>query len=266
MKIHALVLVVLGFTGIAPATSLPTPSALVLGLPDDAETPDIAEAAEKPSPWKGSSRTRVHRQQDDHRHRRPEHELRRDPHRRPLDVGLQREVRLQLRRRRSEGQLPRRPDGLRPTPRGGLAVELVPQRQLPVQPDRVLPTASQGLRRCGYFISNTDDLQWSARGRCGYELGRTRLQQRLDPESRVEHASQLEAREGITLQGSASFEPAFRDFSDYLTVLELNVNIALAMMDNLSMYFTLRDEYNSNPAEGDSYNQVWVTLGFSYGF
>ena len=68
------------------------------------------------------------------------------------------------------------------------------------------------------------------------------------------------------LQGSASFEPAFRDFSDYLTVLELNVNVALAMMDNLSMYFTLRDEYNSNPAEGDSYNQVWVTLGFSYGF
>ena len=44
LKIRA-VLVVLGFTGIAPAISLPTPSALVLGLPDDAETPDIAEAA-----------------------------------------------------------------------------------------------------------------------------------------------------------------------------------------------------------------------------
>ena len=67
------------------------------------------------------------------------------------------------------------------------------------------------------------------------------------PRVNVSTRANWKPAEGITLQGSASFEPAFRDFSDYLTVLELNVNIALAMMDNLSMYFTLRDEYNSNP-------------------
>ena len=76
-------------------------------------------------------------------------------------------------------------------------------------------------------------------GRCGYELGRSGSNNGWTP--RVNVSTRASWKQGITLKGSASFEPAFRDFSDYLTVLELNVNVALAMMDNLSMYFTLRD-------------------------
>ena len=266
MKIHALVLVVLGFTGIAPATSLPTPSALVLGLPDDAETPAIAEAAEKPSPWKGSvglvftaSKTTTD------------------------GVGL------------NMSFAATRTDDLSTWASSVKYVYnyddgevkdnfLVAQTDY----DRLLAADSpwswflngsyqfnqtesyrqrvKGFGGAGYFISNTDDLQWSARGGAGTSWDERGSNNGWTPRVNVSTRANWKPAEGITLQGSASFEPAFRDFSDYLTVLELNVNVALAMMDNLSMYFTLRDEYNSNPAEGDSYNQVWVTLGFSYGF
>ncbi|MEE2972400.1 MAG: DUF481 domain-containing protein [Planctomycetota bacterium] len=124
----------------------------------------------------------------------------------------------------------------------------------------------KGFGGAGYFISRTDDLTWSARGGAGSSWDEQGTQSGWTPRATFSTLTKWKPAGGITFEGSASLEPAFEDFSNYLTVIEIKLNVALSMMDNLSMYFTLRDEYNSKPSEGDSYNQVWVTLGFAYGF
>jgi putative salt-induced outer membrane protein YdiY len=124
----------------------------------------------------------------------------------------------------------------------------------------------KGFGGAGYFLSRTEDLRWSMRGGAGASWDEKGSESGWTPRALLGTRTNWKPVSGVTFEGSLAFEPAFADVRNYLMVLEMKVNVALTMMDNLSMYFTLRDEYNSKPGAGDNYNQVWVTLGFAYGF
>ena len=49
-------------------------------------------------------------------------------------------------------------------------------------------------------------------------------------------------------------------------VLELELTVTVSKLNNLGLYLTLRDEYDSSPSPGDSWNQVWMTMGLNYSF
>lgn len=124
----------------------------------------------------------------------------------------------------------------------------------------------KGFGGAGYFLSQTDDLRWNIRGGAGSSWDERGSKSGWTPRALLSTVASWNIATGIKLDGTASFEPAFSDVQNYLAVIELKVNVALTMMDNLSMYFTLRDEYNNRPGAGDNYNQIWITLGFAYGF
>ena len=124
----------------------------------------------------------------------------------------------------------------------------------------------KGFGGAGYFISRTDDLSWNVRGGAGSTWDERGTKSGWTPRGLVGTVADWKITDGVAFVGTASFEPAFEDVQNYLAVIEMKVNISLAMLDQLSMYFTLRDEYNSRPGNGDTYNQIWVTLGFAYGF
>ena len=124
----------------------------------------------------------------------------------------------------------------------------------------------KGFGGAGYFFARSDDLTWNGRGGAGTSWDEHGSKQGWTPRALFSTTANWKPLEGMTFEGSASFEPAFSDFSNYLAVLEMKINLAVSSVDNLSVYFTLRDEYNSRPGVGDSFNQIWVTLGFAYGF
>ena len=72
--------------------------------------------------------------------------------------------------------------------------------------------------------------------------------------------------DGIGFEGSAAIENNIEDFQQYFAIVEFKVNVALKAMENLNLYVSVRDEYNSDPGPGDSWNSLWVTMGFTYGF
>ena len=73
--------------------------------------------------------------------------------------------------------------------------------------------------------------------------------------------------EGVKFTGSLSIENDVSNYNSYLLVTEVRLDVALAAMaNNLSVYVTIRDEYDNTPADGDQYNSIWVTLGLAYGF
>lgn len=124
----------------------------------------------------------------------------------------------------------------------------------------------KGFAGLGYFFSRTEELSWKARGGAGTTWDQRGTRSGWTPRAMLSTGATWKPVEGMTFEGSASYEPDFADFNNYLAVLEMKVNLAISSMDNVSIYFTLRDEYNSKPSQGDSYNQIWVTLGFAYGF
>ena len=124
----------------------------------------------------------------------------------------------------------------------------------------------KGFGGAGYYFSRTDDLSWNGRAGAGTSWDEHGTQQGWTPRALFSTNATWKPIEGMNFEGTASYEPAFTDFNNYLAILEMKVNLAVSAVDNLSIYFTLRNEYNSRPGEGDSYNQIWVTLGFAYGF
>ena len=124
----------------------------------------------------------------------------------------------------------------------------------------------KGFGGAGYFFSRTDELSWNGRAGAGTSWDEHGTQQGWTPRSLFSTNATWKPVEGLNFEGSASYEPAFADFNNYLAILEMKVNMAVSSVENLSIYFTLRNEYNSRPGEGDSFNQIWVTLGFAYGF
>jgi hypothetical protein len=70
----------------------------------------------------------------------------------------------------------------------------------------------------------------------------------------------------VKFAGSTQIENQMEAFESYLLVTEVRLDVALKAMDNLGLYLTLRDEYDSNPGNGDVFNSLWLTLGVAYSF
>ena len=118
----------------------------------------------------------------------------------------------------------------------------------------------------GYFLSRTDELSWNLKGGVGASWDERSRLEGWSARSLLGTNWKWAISDGIGFEGNASIENKLEDFESYFAVLELKVNVALKAMDNLNLYVSLRDEYNSDPGSGDSWNSLWVTMGFTYGF
>lgn len=124
----------------------------------------------------------------------------------------------------------------------------------------------KGFGGLGYFVYRQDDITWNLKGGAGATWDRRGTMAGWAARSLIGSNCTWAIADGVAFTGSASIENEFEAFERYLAVLELRVDVALKMMDNLSVFASLRDEYDSSPGAGDSWNQLWVTLGVSYGF
>jgi hypothetical protein len=118
----------------------------------------------------------------------------------------------------------------------------------------------------GYFLSRTDDLTWNLKAGAGTTWDDQGSENGWTTRSVAGTNWKWQIRKGINFQGSVEIQNSIQDFDSYLAVLELRVNVALEMMENLNLYFSLRDEYDSSPGAGGTWNSMWITMGFSYGF
>lgn len=124
----------------------------------------------------------------------------------------------------------------------------------------------KGFGGLGYFLYRQEDITWNVKGGAGATWDRRGTMSGWAARSLIGSNCSWTIADGMTFTGSASIENEFENFENYLAVLEIRVDVALKMMDNLSVFASLRDEYDSAPGEGDSWNQLWLTLGVSYGF
>ena len=70
----------------------------------------------------------------------------------------------------------------------------------------------------------------------------------------------------VQMTSTGSIENDIGAFGDYFLVGEVRFNVTISESRNLALYLTIRDEYDSNPSPGDSWNQIWVTTGLNYTF
>jgi hypothetical protein len=108
----------------------------------------------------------------------------------------------------------------------------------------------------GYKISRTDTLTWD---RLGTEAG-------WAARTIVGTTAAWTITDGVKFSGSTQIENELEAFESYLLVTEFRFDVALKSLSNLGIYMTLRDEYDSTPGDGDSFNLLWLTVGVAYSF
>jgi hypothetical protein len=124
----------------------------------------------------------------------------------------------------------------------------------------------KGFGGLGYYVSRTDELTWNLKAGAGASWDERSSLEGWTARSLLGTNWSWAIADGVGFDGSASIENKLEDLEQYFAVLELKVNIALKAMDNLNLYVSVRDEYSSDPGPGDSWNSMWVTMGFTYGF
>lgn len=70
----------------------------------------------------------------------------------------------------------------------------------------------------------------------------------------------------VSMTSTGSIENDIGALEDYFLVGEVRFNITISEVKNLALYLTIRDEYDSNPEPGDSWNQIWITTGLNFTF
>ncbi|MCP4834178.1 MAG: DUF481 domain-containing protein, partial [Phycisphaera sp.] len=117
----------------------------------------------------------------------------------------------------------------------------------------------------GYLASSTEALKLRVNGGVGGSKDRNG---NTDFIPRTTFGYSLDwALNGLTrLTSTTSIENDIKAYGDYLLVVEANLTVKVSETQNLSLYLNIRDEYDSNPSEGDSWNQIWLTMGLSYAF
>lgn len=125
---------------------------------------------------------------------------------------------------------------------------------------------AKGYGGLGYRISNTDDLSWNVKAGIGATWDRLGTEAGTVARSIVGTAATWTITDGVKFAGSTQIENRVEEIQSYLWVTELRIDVALKAMDNLGLYLTLRDEYDSSPGNGDVYNSLWLTIGAAYSF
>jgi hypothetical protein len=125
---------------------------------------------------------------------------------------------------------------------------------------------AKGYGGLGYRISQTDTLVWNVKGGVGATWDRLGTEAGTVARTIVGTAATWTITDGVKFAGSTQIENQMEAFESYLLVTEVRLDVALKAMDNLGLYLTLRDEYDSNPGNGDVFNSLWLTLGVAYSF
>ena len=118
----------------------------------------------------------------------------------------------------------------------------------------------------GYFVSRDEELTWNLKAGLGASWDQRSRLEGWTARSLLGTNWKWAIGDGIGFEGSAAIENNIEDYQQYFAVVEFKVNVALKAMENLNLYVSVRDEYNSDPGPGDSWNSLWVTMGFTYGF
>lgn len=125
----------------------------------------------------------------------------------------------------------------------------------------------RGYGGLGYFISRTEELRWNLKAGLGALWNERGTENGWTGRTIAGTTADWKPVKGIAFKGSMSIENDVADYQSYFLVTEIRLDVALAAMaNNLSMYLTFRDEYDSSPGVGDQWNSMWVTLGVAYGF
>ena len=116
-----------------------------------------------------------------------------------------------------------------------------------------------------YLLSETDSLKLAGKGGVG---GTRDSRGNTDVVPRTLAGWTLDWRINslVTVTSSGSIENDIGALEDYLLVGQVRFNIAISEVRNLALYLTIRDEYDSNPQPGNSWNQIWITTGLNFTF
>ena len=117
----------------------------------------------------------------------------------------------------------------------------------------------------GYLASSTDELKLRVNGGVGGSKDRNGTTDFI-PRTTFGYSLDWAINSLTRLTSTTSIENDIKTYGDYLLVIEANLNVKVSEAQNLSLYINVRDEYDSNPSEGDSWNQIWLTMGLSYAF
>jgi hypothetical protein len=117
----------------------------------------------------------------------------------------------------------------------------------------------------GYLASSTEELKLRINGGVGGSKDRNGNTDFI-PRTTFGYSLDWAMTSLARLTSTTSIENDIKAYSDYLLVIEANFTVKVSETQNLSLYLNLRDEYDSNPSEGDSWNQIWVTMGLTYAF
>ncbi len=126
-------------------------------------------------------------------------------------------------------------------------------------------TRTKAFGGLGYLVSRTDNLKMLLKGGLGASKDRNGDSDVI-PRSLLGYSVDWAINDLVQLTSSGSIENDIGSYSEYLVVLELELTVTVSRLNNLGLYLTLRDEYDSNPSPGDSWNQVWMTMGLNYSF
>lgn len=126
-------------------------------------------------------------------------------------------------------------------------------------------TRLTGYGGAGYRVVNKDDLkinlkagfgaQWDYRGNTG-----------VQPQSILEIDCMWAIMDGIKFTSNASIANDVRNLGSYLVRARAQLEVAIKAVKGLALTAGIRDEYDSTPAVGSSFNQVWYWVGIQYNF
>ena len=117
----------------------------------------------------------------------------------------------------------------------------------------------------GYLASSTEELKLRVSGGVGGSKDRNGNTDFI-PRTTFGYSLDWALNSLTRLTSTTSIENDIQAYDDYLLVVEANLTVKVSETQNLSLYLNIRDEYDSNPSEGDSWNQIWLTMGLSYAF
>lgn len=126
-------------------------------------------------------------------------------------------------------------------------------------------TRIKGFAGAFYLFSQTEELKLAGKyGAGGTKDGRGNTD--VIPRTLVGWTMDWRINSLVRMTSNGSIENDIGAFGDYLLVGEVRFNITISEVKNLALYLTIRDEYDANPAPGDSWNQIWVTTGLNFSF
>ena len=88
----------------------------------------------------------------------------------------------------------------------------------------------------------------------------------VQPQSIFEVTSSWQIMDGLSFTANASIANNVTAFNSYLARGRAQLEAAIKAVKGLALTVGVRDEYDSTPAAGSSFNQLWYWVGLQYNF